>query len=186
MQVADSFAAYMQPVLTKEGGGKLTNNPADRGGPTIWGVTETRARAAGFTGPMASMTMDTALQIYRLFYWTQPAFDRLAESMPTLGMLMLDLGINCGTGTVGKMLQRALNGLNAGRAYPALTVDGNCGAITRAALVAYRTRRPGEEGDDTLLSLVRAQVAVHYLEIEESDPSQAAFLFGWLSKRAFA
>lgn len=63
-------------VIGKEGG--YVNNPADRGGPTNWGITQMTARAHGFTGDMRTMTRDQAVAIYEADYWTGPRFDQVA------------------------------------------------------------------------------------------------------------
>lgn len=182
----DVFEGYMQPILLKEGLGTLTDNPDDKGGVTIWGITEARARAAGFTGPMAGMTQTAALAIYRLYYWQQPGFDRIAGVFADLACYMLDVGINCGPHVPSAFLQRALNALSQnGKLYAPLTVDGQCGAMTRAALTAYLRARMNQNGETVLLQLVKSLMAVHYLEIAEADPSQQANEFGWLSHRAF-
>jgi lysozyme family protein len=178
----DPFLTVMDGVLAAEGCGAYTDDPADHGGPTILGVTEAQARAAGYNADMRDMTRDQALAIYRVFYWSEPRFDLLYAACPDLGALMLNLGINCGTRTVGELLQRALNVLRLGG--PALAVDGACGPMTRAALAAYRTARAKQGGDAVLLDLVRAFAAVRYVELAEGDASQREFIFGWL-RRAF-
>lgn len=182
----DAFESYMQPILAKEGRGQLTNDPRDSGGVTIWGITEAMARAAGYTEAMAVMTMPEALAIYRLYFWEQPAFDKIAALFPELGVYMLDIGINFGTTWPGRFVQRALNVLNnQASLWPDLVVDGMCGAMTRAALAAYRKAR-GQEGDGVLLQMMQAQASVRYIEIAEGKPSQEAFEYGWQRARAFA
>jgi lysozyme family protein len=174
---ADPFLAYITPTLGVEGG--YSNHPSDKGGETRWGITVARARAAGYTGPMQDMPRETAVEIYRLFYWTQPGFDRIHAIDGPLGLLLLDLGINFGQARVGAFLQRALNVLNArGKAWPDITVDGACGAMTRAALAAFVQQR-GAEGRRVLHSMVRAMASVRYVEIAEADPTQEDFEYGW-------
>lgn len=177
----DPFLTYIAPTLGTEGG--YANHPADKGGETMFGVTIARARAAGYAGPMRAMTLAQAVGIYRLFYWTQPGFDRIAAVDPALGTLLLDLGINFGPGRVGGFLQRALNVLNGGgKAWPDLTVDGACGAMTRFALEAFLKQR-GKEGRVVIRGMVRAMASVRYVEIAEADPSQEVFEYGWQLNR---
>jgi lysozyme family protein len=182
--MADVFATTMPVILAKEGMGRLTDNPADHGGPTIWGITEARARAAGYTGPMAAMMLDQALVIYKRFYWTEPHFDAIAAIFPDLAALLLDLGVNNGPGTAGKFLQRGLNVLNTG-SDPDLLVDGFCGSMSQTALSAFMSQRASQGGGGVLLNLIRAQAALRYVEIAEADRSQRVFEFGWLAQRAF-
>lgn len=49
-------------VLAHEGG--YVNHPADKGGPTKWGVTEATARRYGYKGVMADLTREEAIEIY--------------------------------------------------------------------------------------------------------------------------
>lgn len=174
---ADPFAVAIGPTLGKEGG--YSNHPADNGGETMWGVTIAQARAAGYAGAMRDMPRETAVEIYRLFYWTQPGFDRIHAIDAPLGLLMLDLGINFGQARVGAFLQRALNVLNArGKAWPDIAMDGACGAMTRAALAAFVKQR-GEDGRKVILGMVRAMASVRYVEIAEANPTQEDFEYGW-------
>lgn len=184
VSIPDPFLAAIAPTLGIEGG--YANHPSDRGGETMWGVTVARARAAGYTGAMRSMPRATALEIYRLFYWSQPGFDRIHEIDPALGMLLLDLGINFGQGRAAGWLQRSLNALNGrGRHWPDLTVDNAAGAMTRAALQAL-IRQRGADGRHVITGMVRAMASVRYVEIAEANPSQEDFLFGWQLHRGVA
>jgi lysozyme family protein len=177
----DRFAALINGVLGREGG--YSNNAADRGGETMWGVTVARARAAGYTAPMKAMSRQQAIDIYCLYYWTQPAFDRIDEIDAPLGERLFDAGINCGTGRAGQWLQRALNVMNArGTYYPDLAVDGLCGAMTRAALNSFIQRR-GPAGRVVLLEAVKSFQAAHYLGLAEGDATQEDFIFGWMRSR---
>jgi typhoid toxin secretion A len=182
--MADLFLDYMQPILTKEGRGRLTNNPNDRGGLTIWGVTEKIARAAGYSDPMMSMTIEQALAIFRALFWIQPGFDAIADDYPALGRYMLDLGINGGPAAPSKALQRCLNVLNGrGSLYADLLVDGHCGLITRHCLSAYRAYRADQNGDEVLMAMMRGLAAARYIEIAEGDETQESNEFGWQRNR---
>lgn len=182
--VPDAFLDAIGPTLGKEGG--YVNHPSDRGGETMFGITIAQARAAGYTGAMRAMPRPTAIEIYRLYYFQQPGFDRIHEIDAPLGMLLLDLGINFGTGRVGGWLQRALNVLNSrGKRWPDLTVDNVAGAMTRAALQAL-IRQRGDDGRRVITGMVRAMASVRYVEIAEANPSQEDFLFGWQLHRGIA
>ena len=183
--VPDLFTAYISRTLLAEGQGAYTNDPNDRGGETKWGITEARARAAGYTGDMRDLSRDEALRIYRLFYWEQPGFDKIAQLCKPLAAAMLDLGVNCGTSQPVLWLQRALNVLNcASRLYPNIPMDGQAGAVTRAALAGYLGVR-GAEGARVLVAVIRALAGTHYIEIAEHDATQEQYEYGWLSQRAF-
>lgn len=182
MTRADPFPRLIEHVIGKEG--RYSNHPADAGGETMWGITAARARAAGYRGEMAAMPCGAAIEIYRLYYWAQPGFDRLAEIDLPIASRLLDIGVNCGPVTAGRMLQRALNVLNNGGAlWPDLVLDGLCGAMTRAALEAHLRHR-GAEGRRVLLGMIAAQHSVYYLELAERKPSQEVFQWGWQLNRA--
>ena len=51
-------------LIDREGG--YVNHPADRGGPTCWGVTQQVARAYGYIGDMRALPRSTAVRIYNL------------------------------------------------------------------------------------------------------------------------
>jgi lysozyme family protein len=57
------------------------NHPADRGGPTRFGITEAVARAHGYAGPMALLPREEAAAIYRRLYWLRPRFDQVARAL---------------------------------------------------------------------------------------------------------
>lgn len=164
-------------LLATEGG--YVNDPADAGGETNFGITVAVARAFGYTGPMKSMTRDTAIAIYRARYWTQPHFDQIAAVDLPLASNMFDGGVNMGPATAVAWLQRALNVLNSqGANYPDIAVDGGAGAMTLAALRAYKALR-GTTGMAVLLEIVRALRRVAYIQIAENKPINEKFEFGW-------
>ena len=67
-------------LIEREGG--YVNHPADRGGPTCFGITEAVARAHGYAGTMAKLPREEAAAIYRRLYWLRPRFDQVAERCP--------------------------------------------------------------------------------------------------------
>lgn len=173
---------YIDKIIGLEGG--YSNNPADRGGETMWGITAAVARAFGYTGPMAQMTRDTAIAIYRARYWTQPKFDRVQIIDGDIAEKLLDIGVNMGPSTGIKFLQRALNVLNnQAKAYPDIGVDGGIGNLTLAALAAFIGQR-GNDGRRVLLGMIASQQSVRYMELAEGSASQEAFEYGWQLNRA--
>lgn len=44
------------------------DHPADRGGPTRWGLTEAVARRNGYDGPMRALPRSVAADLYRRLY----------------------------------------------------------------------------------------------------------------------
>lgn len=171
----------IEGLIDREGG--YVDHPADRGGPTRWGITQAVARRQGYMDDMRHLPRSDAAAIYRRLYWIKPGFDRIAERAPALAAELFDTGVNMGTGTATAFLQRALNALNReARDYPDLAVDRRVGAATLAALDAFLRKR-GVDGENVLLKAIEALQGAHYIQIAEARPSQEAFVYGWLSSR---
>lgn len=179
-----SVDALIEAVIGREGG--YSNHPADRGGPTNWGITEQVARAYGYKGAMQSLPRGTAVEIYRRRYWTGPGFDKVAATFPRLAEELFDTGINMGPAVAVTFLQRALNVLNRQAAdYPDIGADGQIGPMTITALKGYAVRRggAGSLGETVLMRACDGLQAARYIELAERNASQEAFVFGWLANR---
>lgn len=180
--MAKSITQLLDELIAREGG--YVNHAADRGGPTNWGVTEQVARAFGYRGDMRAMARPVALDIYRRRYWLRPGFGDVAEFMPRLAEELFDTGVNMGPKVAATFLQRALNGLNRGGAdYPDIAADGDIGPMTLLAIERLVHKRGLGLAERVLLRAVDALQGARYVEIAEKNPSQEAFLFGWLANR---
>ena len=71
-------------VIEREGG--YVDHPADRGGPTRWGITEAVARRSGYLDDMRMLLPCDAAAIYKRLYWIAPKFNQVAEMAPTPGL----------------------------------------------------------------------------------------------------
>lgn len=163
--------------------GDFSDHPADRGGPTRWGVTEAVARAHGYSGDMRDFPRPEAASIYKGKYWHRPGFDRVARLAPHIAAELFDTGINMGTGTASGFLQRALNALNrSGRDYQDIAVDHRIGPETLAALAAFLQTR-GAPGEAVLHKAIEALQGARYITLAETRPANEAFLYGWLANR---
>ena len=110
-------------LIEREGG--YVNHPADRGGPTSFGITEAVARAHGYGGAMKELPREEAAAIYRRLYWLRPRFDQVAKRAPRVAAELFDTGANMGPAVAATFLQRALTALNRnGTDYPDLVPDG--------------------------------------------------------------
>jgi lysozyme family protein len=173
--------AYIEALLSREGG--YVDHPADRGGPTNWGITEQVARAFGFHGRVQDLPRAVAKAIYIERYWQQPRFDLVNEHSAAVAEELLDTGVNMGPAVAARFLQRSLNVLNLeAKTYPDITVDGAIGRMTIAALRAYLAHR-GKDGHVVLLRALNCQQGTRYIELAEARPSQEAFVHGWLLHR---
>ena len=169
-------------LIDREGG--FVNNPADKGGPTCFGITEAVARAHGYSGPMRSLPRSEAAAIYRRLYWQRPCFDELAKRSARLAAEMFDTGVNMGPAVAVTFLQRALTALNRnGKDYADLTPDGRVGPTTLAALDTFLTVRGRSSGETVLLRALEALQGERYLRLAERRPANEAFLYGWLANR---
>lgn len=168
-------------LIEREGG--YVNHPADRGGPTRFGISEAVARAHGYRGPMAELPRDEARAIYRRLYWLRPGYDQVAKRSPRLAAELFDTAVNMGPAVATTFLQRALTALNRnGRDYRDLVPDGRVGAVTLEALDSFLKVRGGS-GETVLLRALDALQGERYLRLAELRPANEAFLYGWLANR---
>lgn len=156
MTRAEQSAAWI--IDTHEGG--WSDHGADRGGRTSYGITEAVARKHGLD--VRSVTRADAIRIVVADYWSYDwcKSDHVATKI-------LDIAVNCGPGTAARLLQRALRLLGHD-----IVEDGAIGPATKAA--ANRERGP------KLLAALSYVQAARYVAIAEQDPTQRAFIGGWL------
>lgn len=120
--VKQTYEAAIRRVFADEGG--YTNDAADPGGPTNWGITIFDARM--YWKPNASaadvraMPKSVAEQIYRDKYAAVVQYDLLPAGVD---YAVLDYGINSGVGRAAKVLQRLVGA----------PVDGKIGLTTLSA-----------------------------------------------------
>lgn len=129
-----NFDIAFDRLLGNESG--YSNNPADPGGETMWGITVAVARANGYMGAMRDMPRDTAKAIYRAVYWAPVCGDSLP---PTVAFQVFDAAVNHGVGQAAKWLQAAVSVVQDGSIGPA-TLDavgkGNPAALAMLYLSA--------------------------------------------------
>ncbi|MCL6699188.1 N-acetylmuramidase [Sphingomonas sp. NSE70-1] len=169
-------------LIEREGG--YVNHPADKGGPTRFGITEAVARAHGYGCAIAELPREEAEAIYRRLYWLRPRFDEVADRAPAVAAELFDTGANMGPAVAATFLQRALTALNRnGKDYADLVPDGRVGPATLAALDAFLDVRGRERGETVLLRALEALQGERYLRLAEKRPANEAFLYGWLANR---
>ena len=173
--------ALIDALIEREGG--YSNHPADRGGPTKFGITEAVARAHGYSGAMRELPREEAVAIYKRLYWLRPRFDQVAERSAAIAAELFDTGVNMGPAVAATFLQRALSALNRNRKdYADLVPDGRVGPATLAALDSFlKLRKAG--GETVLLRALDALQGERYLRLAERRPANEAFLYGWLANR---
>lgn len=160
--------AVLDEILRREGG--YVNHPADRGGPTRFGITaatlgEWRALGRAATREeVAALTEAEARAIYRERYISAPGFASITQ--PALLVLLVDAGVHSGSRRAVLWLQTALG----------VAADGVLGPKTRAALAAA--------DQDALYGKVLGQRLRYLGRLITNDPAQAAFAAGWMNRLA--
>lgn len=118
--------ALLNEIATKREGGKYTNDPEDKGGPTRWGVTQ--RTLAGWRlrdvtpEEVERLTLEEALSIYRAQYLNGPGFAQISSA--PVRALLVDMAINHGPRTAVELLQQAVG----------VRADGKFGPNTLAAV----------------------------------------------------
>lgn len=165
--------------------GDFSDEAADKGGSTRFGITEAVARAHGYQGDMRALPFDFAQIIYKAQYWDLLKLDDIAMVSTAIASELFDTGVNCGVGTAGKFLQRSLNAFNRQATdYPDVTVDGIVGPLTVSCLRSFIAKR-GVDGQGVFLKALSGLKAERYIGIAEKDPTQEAFVYGWIKNRVF-
>jgi lysozyme family protein len=169
-------------LIDREGG--YVDNPADKGGPTCFGITQAVARAQGYRGPMRQLPREEAAGIYKRLYWLRPRFDEVVTRSERIAEELFDTGVNMGPAVAVTFLQRALTALNRnGTDYSDLVPDGRVGPQTLAALDLFLAIRGRASGETVLLRALEALQGERYLRLAERRPANEAFLYGWLANR---
>lgn len=163
--------------------GRYSNNPADSGGVTMWGIVEKTARRHGYTGLMRDLPRTMAQHIYRQEYFIGPGFYKVYALSQAIAEEMFDTGVNMGTSVPTPWLQRTLNALNRqGGDYADIEVDGDIGPATISALRAFLNKR-GADGEAVILRALNGLQTARYIELAEKREKDETFLFGWLLNR---
>ena len=158
------------------------NDPDDPGKETKWGISKRSYPQLD----IAALTIEQAIEIYFQDFWISPGFNFMDDF--DLTRQAFDLGVNCGTRTAIKMLQRAVNSVCTGEVAPrrraawrqkvvtllggkTLRVDGLLGPITLAVIKACPYR-------DALNMALRGEAYDHY---KKGNP---LYIPGWLERLA--
>lgn len=169
----NAFDTAFQNTVDLEG--DYSNNLDDKGGPTMYGITQAIAQEYGYMGPMDQLPLVTAKMIYKAEYWNKLNLDAIAKTSMAVSVKLFDIGVNMGIEDAGMFLQRALNCLTYS---PPLKLDGIIGSQT-----LQRFQDSNVVLVECILKMINAQQCMHYIAIVEADPSQKIFLKGWISNR---
>lgn len=176
----------IQRVIARESA-QFTNNPADSGGPTKYGITQASlSRYLGRPALVADVQMLDAQAARDFYFWMQvhePEFDAIEAINAAIAAELIDTGTLCGPARAAIFLQRALNAMNnQGTLYADVAVDGDAGFKTREALRLYLAAR-GQEGAAVMVAALNAQLGAFLIELATARPKDETFCYGWLKAR---
>lgn len=169
-----SVKKIIEDIIAREGG--YVNHPADRGGPTNYGITR-RSYAEYFKCPINTVTIQDistvtpklAEKIYLTLYYVRP---KIASLHPDIQPIMLDMAVHHGCVGAIKIMQTALTYLyNPGK------IDGIIGPATIAA-----AKMAAENHLNYFLNKLVDRRIIYVEDIIINDPSQAVFEDGWIAR----
>ena len=180
----DKFDTAYQFTAQWEGG--LSDDPADRGGITHYGVCieflrdcaridSGRCQSLGIYPPITretikALTKGQASELFRWRFWDTPKFEQYETP---LAVTLFDCSVNHGVKRAILFAQKAFNSVCPDQGYW-LIVDGIQGPKTRAAL-------PTVNSVALSLAIISAR-RDFYRAIVKSNASQMVFLKGWLNR----
>jgi len=172
--VTRSVESMINDIIRREGG--FVDHPADRGGPTRYGIThKTLARYLGrevTREDVQNLPRELAAEIYRRAYYLEPRIDALP---PSTRAFLFDSAVNHGPRRAVKFLQHIVNAAGFGP----LGVDGLAGPKTR-----QQAERAEAAMGPWLLAALAEERRMFYRLIVERDPSQRVFFNGWMKRVA--
>lgn len=167
-------------ILRNEGG--YSNDPCDRGGSTMMGITQGTLNAwrryhPEFPEDVRSLTREHVAAIYQRQYWEASGCERVPWP---ISLILFDMAVNSGNGNAVRGLQRTINRILLSRGKPTIPEDGGFGPVTDGAL-REALNIAG------LLPFGMAFIAIRrefYQGIAKRNPTQKRFLNGWLNRLA--
>jgi len=138
-------------VLANEGG--LSNDPADPGGLTNFGISQKQYPALD----IKNLTREDAVQIYQDDYWNKFQYSDITSQR--VATKLFDAAVNMGPVRAVRLLQLAAN----------VQADGVLGVQTIAAVNAA--------DESTLMDEFKAQLAKYYCDLNKPE-----FMLGWLRR----
>ena len=141
--MARAFVSVFEEAFKKTVGveGAYADHPTDRGGKTMYGITERTAKAFGYSGDMKDLDLKMAKRIYQEQYWNHQRLEcgDIEQWSKDVAMEVFDTAVNMGVITAAKMLQISLNALNYDyktkeALFPELKIDGWVGQSSLKAM----------------------------------------------------
>lgn len=157
--------------ILKREGAEYSADPADKGGPTKYGIT--LAALSEWRGALSTPSDVQALQeseardIYRAQYIKKPGFSAIPSAR--LRGLLVDCAVNHGPSRATRWLQVALG----------VAADGVLGTDTREAVRFLDSDHVREVFNSVCANRVR-----FYGRLVHDDPTQIKWIRGWLERAA--
>lgn len=182
--IAATITAILAAIYAAEGG--YVNDPADRGGATNYGITETTARQNGYVGDMRNFPKNCygnvtvcADKIYVDRYIVSPGYYPLLSIEPAVAQELIDTGVNMGPRWPSIWFQSSINVFCGTK----LEADGKVGPKTIAAYESCAAQKGSVTLCKMMLDSLDRSQEVRYRRIVANNPSQSKFLRGWLRHR---
>lgn len=173
-----------------EGGAKYTNDKADNGGATRYGIIEVTAKEYqsiwknyNWDGNMRTLPRNLALYICEDKFWKRLNLDRVEKLCPITSAVMFDIAYNVGHSRLATWAQEIINAHNnVGTLYPNIDTDGSFGNTSVSMLEKFVSIR-GLEGIKNFTYALTCFQTTHYYNLAKAKESQEKWLYGW-SERA--
>lgn len=163
-----TFDPAFDKMIQNEGGYRLVNVQADRGGQTYAGIARNyHPNWPGWryidSGEMQNLELSAQVRdFYKSQFWDPLAGDKIT-SQP-IAEAIFDFGVNAGTATAVKLAQIVVGSVP----------DGRIGPVTLEKLNSL-------EESQFAVRYAIAKIA-RYAEICNKDRSQSKFLLGWINR----
>ncbi len=183
------FKPALDFVLADEGAtGEFTNDPADSGGATRYGISlrflrtipQERLNRYGIFGQPAladveQLTPAQAASIYATEFWAHAPFE--AIHYQPLASYVFSMCVLHGTGQGIKLLQRAIWAVTGQMGVPA-----DDGVMGRKTLLQVNAILANDHIRDILVAALMAEHAGFCRMLAEQRPKDGAWLNGWLKR----
>jgi len=153
------FNQAVAKTLVREGGGRITDDPKDKGGVTKYGISQRSYPMLNIRG----LSEQQARDIYKADFWDKVRGDDIKTQ--SVAECLFDAAVNMGVKTASRIAQFSLG------IEPA---DGFIGPESVAALNAM--------ADHEFMSNFTLGKIARYVAICLKDKTQERFLLGWVKR----
>jgi lysozyme family protein len=167
------FDKALKVILVHEGGSAYTDDPADPGGATKYGISLRFLKDHGIdldgdgdidAEDVRGLDPEKAAQLYRQFFWNLVHGDDFADQ--AVATKLFDMAVNMGPGRAIILIQKAV----------LVPADGVFGPKTFAAINGF--------AQPLLFANLESFLGDFYRGIVADRPKSAKFLEGWLVRAA--